>query len=280
MWFQPGKPDPPWPEWTVTLGPAPGPPPRASGASGKRAGLVDPQLLVYCPFYMPLLSQRVPYPVRVVKHYVNATVTERNWRRVVLGPLRRTILSPGTNVPDGPVFGIASAAQLESELAEFRTVVRALVCVDTDEEAARLGADIARRANLELDTVTLDRRSGRLEPVWKTKTDSFTEMLFGFLILALQEMPYRHLHCCEGCEQFFVDASQRATKFCSTRCRNRTLVGRYRARDPERYRRYQRELMRRRSTGARTAKSEGTAAKPRRSELRSPAGNGEENDGQ
>lgn len=216
----------------------------------------------------------MPYPVRVVKHYVNATVNERNWRGVVLGPLRRTILPPGTKLPDGPVFGIASAAQLETELAELRRVVRALVRVETDQEAAHLGAEIARRANLEPDDVILNRRSGRLESVWKTKTDSFTEMLFGFLILALQEMPYRHLHFCEGCSQLFVDASQRATKFCSTPCRNRTLVGRYRARNPERYRRYQRELMRRRSAEARKTEPEETAATRRKSATRRPAGTG------
>lgn len=191
--------------------------------------------------------KRLPYPLRIVKHYANARATDRNWHKIVLGLFRKHILPPGVEPPDGPVFGVTSREHLESILSGFRETLCRLIDLKglTRSEAADFCEEIAGKARLALQSVTIDSRSGLLTPVWRTGDDSFTEMLYAFLLMALQEVPYRHLHRCDYCEKFFLDGSRRYLKFCSARCRNGELVRRYRARHPEEYRTYQRDLMRR-----------------------------------
>jgi hypothetical protein len=52
---------------------------------------------------------------------------------------------------------------------------------------------------------------------------------------------------CDLCQRFFADPSTRHVKYCSPTCRNQVAVLHYRERHPDRYRTYQRDLMRARS---------------------------------
>jgi CGNR zinc finger protein len=195
---------------------------------------------------MPVTKTTLPHALRIVCRYLNARVTPRNWRNVVLGPFRNTILPHGVEAPDNtPVFGVSSSAELEQILDEYRPFVRRVINVDRYDspEAVKFCDAITRRAGLELQGLIFNRRTGLLTPIWKTKESSFSEMLYAYLVLALQEVPPRHLHECKSCGKFFLDASRRKMTFCSPRCRNTELVRRYRERHPKKYNKYQRQLM-------------------------------------
>lgn len=195
-----------------------------------------------------VLMPTLPYEFKVVNHYANARPTDRTWRKVVFGLFHKHILPAGVEPPDGPVFGVSSCEELDAILSEFRDMLHRLIHIRTDSEAAELGEMLGAKAGLELQGVLVDRRTGLLTPIWKTRQETFREMLHAYLTLALQKVSYHHIRCCENCEKFFLDSSRRRQKFCSARCRNRVLVQRYRERHPERYRAYQRELMRRLSS--------------------------------
>ncbi len=199
-------------------------------------------------------SRALPHPLRVVWQYANTRVTPRNWRRVALGPFRTTILPRGMQLPGTPVFGVSSANELQKILDEFRPFVRQLIRLDSYEsaEAIALCKTLAQRAKLQVAGLTFNRRTGLLTPRWDTATSSFTEMLYAYLVLAFQEVPPRHLHECDSCGKFFLHASRRRMIFCSPKCRNTELVRRYRERHREKYRAYQRRLMRERYAARKT----------------------------
>ena len=198
----------------------------------------------------------LPHALRIVCRYLNASVTQHNWRKVALGPFRKTILPRGVEPPDNsPVFGVFSATELEKFLDEYRLIVRRFIHVERYDsaDAVKLCDAVTQRAGLELQHVTFNRRTGLLTPIWKTKEYSFSEMLYAYLVLAFQEVPPRHLHECECCGKFFLDSSRRKMTFCSPRCRNTVLVRRYRERHPKRYKDYQRRLMRARYAAGKTS---------------------------
>jgi predicted RNA-binding Zn-ribbon protein involved in translation (DUF1610 family) len=199
-------------------------------------------------------SRTLPHVLRVVRRYLNTRVTPRNWRRVVLGPFRNAILPRGVRPPQTPVFGVSSADELQKILDEYRPFVQRLIQLDRYDsaEAIALCKALAQRAKLQVKGLTFNRRTGLLTPSWDTATSSFTEMLYAYLVLAFQEVPPRHLHECESCGKFFLDPSRRRMTFCSPKCRNAELVRRYRERHPEKYRAYQRRLMRERYAAGKT----------------------------
>jgi hypothetical protein len=199
-------------------------------------------------------SLMLPRALRVVCRYANTRVAERNWRNVVLGPFLKDILPRGVKPPETPVFGVSSSTELEKILDEYRSFVRRIINLDRYEspEAVELCGALAQRAGLKVHGLIFNGRTGLLTPNWEVKENSFTEMLYAYLVLALQEVPPRHLHECDSCGKFFLDESRRKMTFCSPRCRNRELVRRYRERHPEKYRADQRRIMRDRYAARKT----------------------------
>ncbi len=171
----------------------------------------------------------------------------------MLGPFRNIILPRGAP-PETSVFGVSSGDELQKILDEYRPFVRRLIQLESYDsaEATALCKTLARRARLQMTGLTFNRRTGLLAPRWDTATSSFTEMLYAYLVLAFQEVPPSHLHECASCGKFFLEASRRRMTFCSATCRNAELVRRYRERHPERYRAYQRRIMRERYAARKT----------------------------
>ncbi len=172
----------------------------------------------------------------------------------MLGPFRTTILPRGVQPPETPIFGVSSADELQKILEEYRPFVRRLIQLARYDslEAIALCKALAERAKLQVTGLTFNRRTGLLTPSWQTQQNSFTEMLYAHLVLAFEEVSPRHLHECESCGKFFLDASRRRMSFCSRKCRNAELVRRYRERHPDKYRAYQRRLMRERYAAGKT----------------------------
>ncbi|MEO6030202.1 MAG: CGNR zinc finger domain-containing protein [Candidatus Binatia bacterium] len=171
-------------------------------------------------------------PLRAVLHYANARPTEQSWQNVVLGPARRDVIGGGKWPKDKPPFGVPSLAECETTLRRFRDFVVAFTKLKspTTTDAVQLAETLAARARLVPHRFGFDQRTSRLVQRWTTQEDSFEEILYAQLALALQEVPYSWLHRCENCEIVFASDSKREIKYCSPRCRNRALVRRHRQR--------------------------------------------------
>jgi hypothetical protein len=143
-------------------------------------------------------------------------------------------------------FGVASREQLVEVLAQFRDVLSQLVTVRDRDDVRDVLKTIVTEASLEVDGLSLNPSNGLVVVRHKTQSHSFKEMLYAYLVLAIQEIPFACFRRCAGCSKFFFDGSKRRRQYCSPRCRNRVLVRRYRERNPDRYREYQRGLMWRR----------------------------------
>lgn len=164
----------------------------------------------------------------------------------MLGPFRKSFLGDDP-VPELPVFGVGSLSQLEEILQEYRATVRALIAPKvTRREVSEQFATIALKTKLVFKTLCLNEED-LATPLWETANSSFTELLYFLLVRALQRVPYKHLRECVECSKFFYAPSRRRSLYCSKRCRDSVMVRRYRLRHPERYREYQRALMRRRN---------------------------------
>ena len=169
----------------------------------------------------------VTHPVRVVLHYANATPNERGWRRDAVGPFRRFIPIP----PEGPVFGLGTRADLEKHLVEFRGILARwlkLRRTDRAEETELLGI-LKERSRIRIER-WLRKGDGKLTASYATESNSFSEMLYSYLALALSEVPASRLRQCVACPRFFLSASRRRALYCSGRCRIRTMMRRYRKR--------------------------------------------------
>jgi len=167
---------------------------------------------------------------------------------VVLGVAAKEYAPKGADLPDGSVYGVSSLEELDRLLTEFRALLSRWAHIREAGEVKRhlLIKETTSRAGLRLKGHVLSKATGLLTPVWDTENESFEEMIYSFLVLALQEVPPTVLHQCDECGKFFYDPSRREVKYCTTRCTNRAMARRHRERDPEAHRRYQRELMRRR----------------------------------
>jgi hypothetical protein len=166
----------------------------------------------------------------------------------VLGRDAQRYAPKGTELPQGPVYGVGSLQELERSLTEFRALLSRWVNVRhaSAPELHELTRTTTARARLLPKGHVLSEKTGLLTPVWETETQSFEEMIHSFLVLALEQVPPTALHQCDECGSFFYDPSRRDVRYCTTRCSNRAMARRHRERDPEAHRHYQRELMRRR----------------------------------
>ncbi len=173
-----------------------------------------------------------PEALKTVFHHVNSKPTEKTWRRLVLGPAAKVILAPGAEPPRLPTFGIKSLDQYKRVLTEFRDVLDSWISVESaySVDAGRLLKAINERANLRFEGWALDPDSERLVERWATDKSTVPEVLYAHLALALRDVSFRAIHRCGSCGTFFYEPSRRV-KFCSSACRNRTMVRRFRERN-------------------------------------------------
>ncbi len=195
----------------------------------------------------------VPRPLKIALYYGNARSTDRNWRSMVWHPLRNSFLGKEEPPRDGPLFGVQSRAHLEAVLLEYRSTLARLIHQKRapHPDVAELLTLVKEKAALQLRRLSI--HNGLVVPEWDTATASFSELLYASLIMALQKVRFENIRMCADadCGRFFLEPSRRRTRYCSKRCRDRVMVRRYRERNPERYREYQRILMRRRYAGLR-----------------------------
>jgi hypothetical protein len=166
----------------------------------------------------------------VVTHFANARPTERSWRRIVLGPLRRVVFGIAP-IPDDNIFGVGSLSELQEILGRFRETLR-----DLSDARAKGGLrlrdvirDIHDRSGLKVTGQTLDGTSRRLVPRWDTTTQSFEEMIYAYLVLSFYRVRIDALRRCVECDRFFFTLGQRG-RYCTGRCQIRAAMRRYRAR--------------------------------------------------
>lgn len=192
----------------------------------------------------------LPDALKTVLRYANARPTEKTWRRVVLGPAANLFLTRGAEPPDLPPYGVESLEALQRTLDQFRHFL--LRWIELRRARSLEGKDLREtlkaRSKLRLADIGVDPKTKRIFPVYATEAGTFDEMLYSELRLALEQVSPAAIHRCQGCGTFFYDPSKRKLKYCSKRCRNAVMVKRYRTRNPEKHREYQRELMRQRRT--------------------------------
>lgn len=181
--------------------------------------------------YTSRVQRRVlPLPLRVVSHYANVRPTSQSWRKDVLGPFRRLILGDASIPDDLPIFGVRSFEQLEQTLAEFRDVLDRWSKLKPSHDARDLTELISKRSGLRLKRYVINRRTRRLIPQWDTETQSFSEMLYSYFVLAFSQVPVQRLRLCVACECFFFATSPQKPKYCTGRCQIRTAMKIYRLR--------------------------------------------------
>lgn len=173
-----------------------------------------------------------PKPLRDVLHFANAQPTEQTWRRLTLGPDAEATYPSGSEPLDGPMMGVKSLAELSRELAEFRAFLLRWIGLGSaySEDAPVLVRILNERAKPAFRGWQLAPTSEQLFESWNTQNQTFSEMLYFMLALALKEASFRRLHRCEACDRIFYNPSARNTKYCSATCRNRVTVQRFRAR--------------------------------------------------
>ncbi len=190
-----------------------------------------------------------PTPVRILLHFANARPTERTWRRVLLQPFRKVFSDINLDrIPEAPTFGVSNLAECDALVDDLRVALAPMVAFKgpisrraMDEVAVRLSSE----ARLQLVRFRWNNGRRRLEPVWATKEGTAREMLYSFLLLALQEVSPRSLHRCAHCAKYFFDPSERPKSYCSARCRTIDGSLRFQRRHRSKYRLYHRELVRR-----------------------------------
>ncbi len=177
-----------------------------------------------------------PHPLDWVFHYANAKPTEDTWRRIVLGPVADLTLVPGMPAPELPTFGVKSLADFIAIRDEYRRVLGDWSSLTSPYSAVadQLVQEINERSRLRFKGWKLSPTGKRLVEEWVTEKKSFEELLYSYLAAALKEVSYEAVHGCEECRDFFFEPSRAGGKFCSTRCRNRATVRRYRAEMGER----------------------------------------------
>ena len=73
---------------------------------------------------------------------------------------------------------------------------------------------------------------------------SHEEYVKALFFQLLHGLPRHVVRNCPGCKRYFLNTSFREKRFCSSRCMSRVNAAKRREADPERYRQYQRILMR------------------------------------
>jgi hypothetical protein len=177
-----------------------------------------------------------------VLHYANGRPTESTWRQFLL------VQSATSPVPDSPIFGIASLAQLLPILIAFRDLLARLVRYPTVRaaESSDVRATINERACPRFLGWSWVRGTGRLFARLETEDLTFEQSLYAQLGVAMQEEAFTVLKQCGSCDRFFYEPRRQKVRYCSVSCRDAAAlarVQRYREADPNRYRDYQRRLM-------------------------------------
>ena len=185
---------------------------------------------------------KVPDVWRQTLHFANARVTPDNWRSVLL---KLQGIQP---MPDKPLFGFRTVAELEPVLVEFRAVLGRLACFDSVDAAQ--GSDLLQLLNARAKGVLKkwiwDRGTGRVFPYFDTENQSFEEALYASLLVAMSVEPFTNVKQCRECARFFYEPHRVVAALCSANCRTRaarTRVERYRREHADQYREYQRGLM-------------------------------------
>ena len=183
--------------------------------------------------------------VEFVLHFGNASLTDSSWRSVLWGPMATRVLGPLEPLWDKPLFGVDSLSAAQTILGEFRTFLGELVAAaDRQSGLHDLLTEMFQRANLKPAALIPNLETGTIFVAWETKDNSFVESLYARLALALETVPLRRIRRCDECQQFFYEPNDRRLRFCGSRCRNRSLVKRYRQEHRDEHREYQRNLMR------------------------------------
>ena len=190
-------------------------------------------------------KRRPPYAWGQVLRYVNARPSESNWRQYLAG------VPVGQAVPAGPVYGFGSLAELEPVLAEFRDFLSRLVSFPTIRAAEHsdVKSIINERASGRFKGWLWVRGTGRLFARIEPDQLSFEQSLYAQLAVAMTVQPFTVIKRCKNCERFFYEPIRKRARLCSRSCREAEAaarVQRYRLAHPERYREYQRKLMKQR----------------------------------
>ncbi len=175
--------------------------------------------------------KKTPESLEPVLHCANAEATEKTWRGIVMGPHLEVLGLPAP--PEGgPAMGVGSLQAFEEVRARLREFLKRLVELEGpySVDAGGLAAELFDRAKPKLERWAFSTRDERLFEIWDTVDQSFEQMVYYYLALALKEISFRDVHCCEECESFFFKASDRERKYCSNKCRSRVMARQHRQR--------------------------------------------------
>lgn len=181
--------------------------------------------------------KKAPESLGLVLHCANAEATEKTWRGIVMGPHLEVLGLPAPP-DDGPVMGVKSLQHFEATRAQLREFLGRLVELEGpySVDAGGIAAELFDRARPKLQRWAFSTNDERLFEIWDTDDQSFEQMIYYSLAMALKEMSFRDLHCCEECGTFFFKASDRERKYCSNKCRSRVMARQHRQRQAEKRR--------------------------------------------
>lgn len=181
------------------------------------------------------LPTKVPYAAQVALAYANLHPTPKSWRRQMLRPVNRanvTWYSEGELRDDEPLFGVQSYDELQALLANYQAVVERVVQTQRYDspDADELWKLILQRARLIVVDWHKDPKTGRVFAEFSTRGETFEEVLYSYLQLALVDTDAAAIRKCHECEQFFYNPSRHAVLYCTDRCKKRIMMRRYRKR--------------------------------------------------
>lgn len=176
-----------------------------------------------------------PHTVKVALEYANMRPTPRSWRRQILRPVNRpsaTGISEETLREDRPLFGVGSMAELEAMLTEYRQLLEDIIKTRNYRSAAarELWQSLFRRANLVVVDWHVNPRDGGAVSEWTTRGETFAEVLYSYLQLALIDVRPSNIHKCTECAKYFFKVTAHRVQYCTERCKRRKMMREYRRR--------------------------------------------------
>lgn len=141
--------------------------------------------------------------------------------------------------------GIRISANAEKVLKEIQNALKPLVETMRMCETNRLGAQFISKVPANFLFVALLGPDGyrfRIIPSLDQK-NLIDQAKILFIALA-RELPLGSIKVCQECKRYFLHLSERRKDYCSQPCAVRAITRRRREKDPDGYRKKQRELMR------------------------------------
>ncbi len=132
-------------------------------------------------------------------------------------------------------------------ILNLQEVVKNLFCDFQKIDDPEIGDHIASR---RIEDVVLTVFWGKNQPFevnYFPITKGHDNRLRCTIIKLLEGFPGHALSVCPVCNKFFLNTSFRKKEFCSPNCMWKSNSAKQRKKDPEKYRKYQRELMRKKS---------------------------------